>query len=236
MPTPPRYSVAVVEDDAGLRTDLVEFLELRGFAVHGFESAEDFLKTWPATSFDLLLLDVALPGASGLEIAQRVRARDAVGIVMLTAFDSDQDHVTGLDAGADVFLSKRSSLEVIEATCLSVLRRLNRGVLEDTNAGDLWRLDVPDWRLSAPNGTSTKLTYAEVTLISSLFEAPNHVVSREALLARLDRQETISGLRNLDNIASRLRRKVKADCGMELPVRPSYSRGYTFTGKCEVSK
>jgi len=116
--------VAVVEDVPEQCAVMVEFLQLRGFAAQGFESAEAFYQAWPAERFDLLLLDVALPGASGLEVARRVRQRDAAGIVMLTAQDADSDQVAGLGAGADAYLSKRSSLEVVEATCHSVLRRL----------------------------------------------------------------------------------------------------------------
>src|SRR5512143_226564 len=106
--------VAVVEDDPGLCSDLVEFLQLRGFSARGFASAEAFYRAWPAVRFDLLLLDVALPGDSGLEVARKVRAADTAGIVMLTALDADSDQVAGLWAGADAYLSKRSSLEVIE--------------------------------------------------------------------------------------------------------------------------
>src|SRR5215468_8009927 len=83
----PSPLVAVVEDNPGLLADLVEFLKMRGFAAQGFASAEDYFGVWPARRFDLLLLDVALPGIGGLEVAQRVRAQDAAGIVMLTAFD-----------------------------------------------------------------------------------------------------------------------------------------------------
>ncbi|OMG52469.1 hypothetical protein BJN45_14325 [Azonexus hydrophilus] len=226
----PPYLVAVVEDNPGLLADLVEFLIMRGFAAQGFDSAEAFFHIWPATTFDLLLLDVALPGASGLEIAQRVRVKDAVGIVMLTALDANDDHVLGLGAGADVYLSKRSSLEVIEAACHSVLRRVDR---PEPPAG-AWRLNARQWRLEAPNGTQLELTHAEVGLLSTLFERPGLAIGREELLTCLGKPETLSNLRNLDNTASRLRRKVQAACGLELPVRPSYGKGYTFIGGCEV--
>ncbi|WP_426701636.1 response regulator transcription factor [Rhodanobacter sp. Col0626] len=236
----PPYLVAVVEDNPGLLADLVEFLDLRGFAVSGFGNAEAFFEAWPATRFDLLLLDVALPGVSGLEIAQRVRAQDvagiggATGVVMLTALDANDDHVLGLNAGADIYLSKRSSLEVIEAACHSVLRRLDRPDANFSSVGELWRLHARHWQLHAPNGTALDLTHTEAVLLFSLCEKPGKAVTREALLLRLGKQETLSSLRNLDNTASRLRRKVQAVCGMELPVRPSYGKGYTFTGYCEV--
>ncbi|MFN3731952.1 response regulator transcription factor [Comamonas testosteroni] len=237
---PPCY-VAVVEDDAGLLADLIDFLELRGFSVCGFDSAESFFSVWPATSFDLLLLDVALPGVSGLDIAQRVRAHDAhntTGIVMLTALDANDDQVLGFHAGADVYLSKRSSLEVIEAACYGVLRRLGRGRHEvNRQAGpaeQVWRLHPKDWRLHTPNSVALDLTHAEVRLLCALCETPGKAVTREALLVHLDKQETPFTLRNLDNTASRLRRKVQAACGLELPLRPSYGKGYTFAAHCEL--
>src|SRR5262249_49096086 len=148
---------AVVEDDPGLLRDLLEFLALRGFAARGFASAETFFESWPAARYDLLLLDVALPGVSGLEIAQRVRADSSqnggVGVVMLTALDANDDHLLGLHAGADVYLSKRSSLEVIEAACRSVLRRLHApGRSRSGDADGHWRLDTQRWQLQAPAG------------------------------------------------------------------------------------
>jgi len=229
----PHRRVAVVEDNPELLADLVEFLCLRGFDARGFASAEAFFAVLPALHFDLLLLDVALPGMSGLEIAQRVRIDDAAGaapgVVMLTALDANADQVLGLNAGADVYLSKRSSLEVIEAACRSVLRRLGKAEI-----GERWSLHVRRWQLLAPNGTVLDLTHAEVALLEALCGQPGQAVTREALLARLGKQETLSSLRNLDNTASRLRRKVQAACGIELPLRPSYGKGYTFTGNCGI--
>ena len=230
--------VAVVEDNPGLLADLVEFLGMRGFAARGFASAEAFFKAWPATPFDLLLLDVVLPGASGLEVAQRVRAQKnlaaQVGIVMLTALDANNDHVLGLEAGADMYLSKRSSLEVIEAACHSMLRRLDRDD-DASSVQEPWRLNSLHWLPKAPDGSLLSLTHAEVTVLGALFDKPGQAIAREELLTRLSKKETLSNLRNLDNTISRLRRKVHAACGIELPVRPSYGRGYTFTGECETN-
>jgi DNA-binding response OmpR family regulator len=235
MPTRPPSLLAVVEDNAGLRDDLVEFLQLKGFAVRGFDSAEAFFRAWPAVRFDLLVLDVGLPGASGLEIARRVRARDTAGVVMLTSLDTNEDQVAGLSAGADIYLSKHSSLEVIEAACHSVLRRLGSGAASSGPArGEAWRLDALHRRLEAPDGAAVDLTHDEALILSALFHAPGEAISREQLLARLGKPDTPSNIRNLDNAASRLRRKVQQACGLELPLRPAYGKGYTFSGVCEV--
>jgi len=243
MSRPFSLLVAVVEDSPELLADLVEFLNLKGFVAQGFESGEAFFKAWPSTPFHLLLLDVALPGISGLEIAQQIRAQHGLGrpleIVMLTALDSSGDHVLGLEAGADTYLSKRSSLEVIEASCHSVRRRLERSAADDGKAGEEaaehWILHVRDWFVTAPNGRRLQLTHAEVVVLSMLFAHPGQAVAREALLLRLEKQDTLSNLRNLDNTTSRLRRKVFAACGIELPLRPSYGKGYTFSGRCGLA-
>ncbi|MFT0534371.1 response regulator transcription factor [Castellaniella hirudinis] len=244
----PALHIAVIEDSPELQADLVEFLTLRGFSAQGFDSGEAFFAAWPATPFQLLLLDIVLPGISGLDVAQRVRARAPAGglpdIIMLTALDANHDHVLGLQAGADIYLSKRSSLEVIEATCRSVQRRqagrhpappgaqaLSTIPPDDTAA---WRLHAREWRMQAPNGSSLQLTHPEVVMLTMLFQQPGQSVTRVALLQRLGKQDTLSNLRNLDNTASRLRRKALATCATELPLRPSYGKGYTFSGCCRL--
>ena len=230
------HTIAVVEDNAELRTDLVEFLHLRGFNAQGFESAETFFLTWPATDFSLLLLDIALPGASGLEIAQRVRTQNSkVGIIMLTALDANADQVHGLNTGADIYLAKRSSLDVIAAACHSVLRRLDH-VQRTVEHATSWVLSASRWQLQMPNSASLTLTQTEAILLAALFEQAGQAISREALLLHLDKPETLSNLRNLDNTVSRLRRKVQTACGVELPVRSGYGRGYTFVGQCEIAQ
>jgi DNA-binding response OmpR family regulator len=232
---PPHF--AVIEDDPRLCSDLVEYLQLRGLTATGFESAEAFFEIWPTESFDLLLLDIALPGASGLEVARRVREQDSTGIVMLTALDAAGDQVTGLTMGADAYLSKQSPLELIEATCQSVLRRMAMGNdhKDKPSRMERWHLSHKKWSLTAPNGVNVILTHSEVTFLTALFNNPGEAVKRNELLALLGRQETFHNLRNLDNAASRLRRKVESACGIKLPVRSSYGSGYTFSGECEVA-
>ncbi|MFT4178661.1 MAG: response regulator transcription factor [Thermomonas sp.] len=230
-------SLAVVEDNPELLGDLVEYLRLRGFSARGFASAEDFFLHWPGTRFDLLLLDVALPGSSGLDIARRVRTQGSgVGIILLTVLDANQDHALGLDAGADVFLSKRSSLEVIEAACRSLLRRLDTAPATNaTDAAPQWRLHLRRWQLQTPDEQLLDVTHSEAELLAALMQHPGQTIARQALLARLGKAETLSSLRNLDNTVSRLKRKVQAACGQELPLRPSYGRGYTFAGSGGVT-
>lgn len=244
--------LAVVEDEHSLRDDLLEFLTWRGFDAHGFESAETFKMAHAEQAFELLLLDIGLPGLSGLDLAGQLQAMPQVpGIVMLTAFGSDEDQVAGLGFGADAYLVKGSSLQVIEATCLSVLRRLGKHASllrpEPPSAAaetlpnnvphtktDEWVINLTSWQLTTPNGERLRLTHQETLILRRLMQQPGTAVSRAELLADLGKPETLSNLRNLDNGASRLRRKVLAGCALELPLRPSYGQGYTFAGNGRV--
>lgn len=247
MPTPHR--IAVIEDDHSQLNDLVEFLELKRFHVQGFDSAESFLETWPRTSFDVLILDIILPGSSGIEVAQHIRKHcDKVpGIIMLTALDANHDLALGLNTGADIYLSKRSSLDVIEAACHSVIRRLPTNPTAPKNdegyagivaltqpSSTAWTLISQKWQLKSPDGHELPLTHSEVTLLKALFERPGYAITRDELLKNLDKKETLSSLRNLDNTVSRLKRKIQLTCETDFPLRTSYGRGYTFIGVCEI--
>ena len=236
--------IAVVEDEHSLRKDLAEYLQARGFAVQDYASAEALYQAFAPPSCDLVLLDIGLPGQSGLQAARWVRDRSSAGIVMLTAFREPADQVAGLQAGADAYLIKNAPLEVIEATCRSVLRRVaaNRQLgidaqVQHTHSArahtpaveeSAWQLQPKRWLLIPPKGEPVVLTYKELIFLSELMQAQGRTVSRLALLKAMGKTETLSNLRNLENYASRLRRKVLSQTGLELPVRTSYSQGYTF--------
>ena len=235
--------IAVVEDEKSLRQDLVEYLQLRGFFVQGFESAELLYRVWRDSAFDLAILDIGLPGDSGLQAARLLRARSLAGIVMLTAQGGQSDQVLGLESGADAYLWKTASLQVIEATCRSVLRRVF-GVAAPGHGGEAsasvadvcgWRLCCKNWRLTVPSGERLDLTHTEMLFLQTLLQRAGTPVNRSELLTILGKADTLSNLRNLDNCASRLRRKISKESGMDIPIRSSYGNGYTFVGEGGLS-
>ena len=235
MSPPPtsQIRIAVVEDEHSLRLDLLDFLGWRGFEAQGFDSAEAFVAGHTQQPFDLVLLDIGLPGCSGLELARQLRGAPQVpGIVMLTAFASDEDRVAGLTLGADAYLTKDASLQLVEATCRSVLRSVSRR-LAPVGANE-WVLYVTSGQLGVPCGARLTLTHQETLLLRRLMEQTGVAVTRAELLQDMGKPETLSNLRNLDNGASRLRRKVLANCAKELPLRPSYGLGYVFAGTGRV--
>lgn len=234
--------IAVVEDDRALRQDLVDFLNLSGFEAVGAGSAAQLWQLLATQPVQLVLLDIGLPDESGLVLAPLLSARHpGTGIVMLTAFSEDQAQVQGLCGGADAYLLKGTSLEVIEATCRSVLRRIEstevppppaepQGSGPGQAANPVWKLSAVDCVLLGPNGRSTPLTLMELGFLKAVMATPGQTLTREALLQAMGKADTLNNLRNLDGCATRLRRKTGTAIGMELPLRSFYGRGYVFTG------
>ncbi len=221
--------VFVVEDDAHLRRDLVDFLTLRGFAASGCESVEAFLRVDQDVEPELVVLDIGLPGRDGLSLVTELRQRaSSPAIVLLTAFGADEDYLRGLACGADAYVVKNRSLAVVEATCRSVLRRFDRDHRDPTRA--TWALDEGASKLQVPGGACVALTHQEALFLQRALRDAGRVVTRDLLLGDLGKANTLANLRNLDNFAARLRRKVLAQTGVELPLRSAYGEGYVFRG------
>lgn len=232
-PPPQPYRIAVVEDDHHLRNDLLDFLTWQGFEAVGCESAEAFEAMYPRRPVDLVLLDIGLPGKSGLALLTTLRKQNAsLGVVLLTSFDTDEVRIQGLTEGADAYLVKNSTLELIAATCHSVLRRLPKAPAAAASllpaAPNGWHLDAGRARLRTPDGEELELTHMETVFLSRLMSVAGTPVTRDALLTELCRPNTYNNLRNLDNCAARLRRKVHSLTGLQLPVRACYGQGYAF--------
>jgi DNA-binding response OmpR family regulator len=244
---PKNTCIIVVEDEPSLREDLVDYLNLRGFNALGAATArrlEELLAVRPAT---LVVLDIGLPDRSGLDMVPWLRQHHPeVGIVMLTAFGDATTRVASLDGGADAYLVKGASLEVIEATCMALMRRLPPkqlvpapgasaliGALPEASGDDTsaWVVDVCLGVLRGPVRGELSLTLMEQNFLVQLMAAPGQIVSRKDILAALSRPDTLNNLRNLDGCVARLRRKVEQSLGESLPVRSSYGQGYAFTGR-----
>lgn len=235
-PLAPTHRIAVVEDDHHLRQDLLDFLRWRGHLAFGCESAEAFAALQERAPVDLALLDIGLPDLDGLALLRRLRrASVSPAVVILSAFATDADRTRGLIDGADAYVVKGSSLEVIEATCISVLRRASWSIDRmaagagpaPTEVGT-WTLHEPRSVLLAPDGQVTVLTHTEAQFLRGLFLEPGAPVSRERLLEVLGKPVSPASLRNLDNCATRIRRKVQTATGHDLPVRSCYGQGYAL--------
>lgn len=172
----------VVEDEPELNRLLKKRLEEAHYSVDACLTGTDALDYLAGAEYDALVLDVMLPGVSGLEVLRRMRsARDATPVLLLTARDGIEDRVTGLDAGADDYLPKPFDTAVLQARLRALLRRSGGGAV--LQAGDL-RLDPAELTLTGPAGAA-ELSRKECALLEALLRAPGRLQPRAALLARV---------------------------------------------------
>ncbi|MBF0609693.1 MAG: response regulator transcription factor [Magnetococcales bacterium] len=230
----PLPTLMIVEDDADLRTDLVDFFTMRGYQTRGVEDGDGLFEQWSTQTADLVILDVMLPGESGLEIATKLRQLPKVpGIMMLTCRTETEDQVAGLTAGADVYLTKGTDLLILEASINSLWRRITNSAAP-APPSDHWVLDGMGWTLMAPNGRLCKLTAMEKNLLLRLFQEPGTLVDRSTLVCLLDKEDTPTNRRNLDVLVLRLRKKVLEELYFELPLEVIYGRGLAFNAKVSI--
>jgi len=231
--TDDRYHVVVVEDDDLLRSLFVNFFSGEGWDVSGVASGGELDCLQQERTVDAILLDVNLPGESGFSVAARLRLLpDPPPIIMLSSRDSDEDKIAGLDAGADIYLTKDSDLKVVSAHLRSALRRKEHSP-SASSAG--WRLETQGWRLVAPNGKEAKLTVSEHLFLALVMQESGRLWSREDVAKALSKIPSLDTDRAVSVLATRLRQKIDKSTGIELPVR-SMRGGYFFGSEAEIRR
>ncbi|TDV45378.1 DNA-binding response OmpR family regulator [Actinophytocola oryzae] len=177
-------TVLVVDDDLTVRDVVRRYLELAGHQVALADNGEDALAWIAAHKPDLVVLDLMLPGISGLEVCQRLRATSTVPVVMLTALGEEENRIAGLQLGADDYVTKPFSPRELALRVSSVLRRAAPAPLAGTIAdGDL-ELDVSA-RRATRGGTDLSLTTREFDLLAYFLTHPGEACTREHLLEKV---------------------------------------------------
>ena len=225
--------VLIVEDDAGLRVLLQRLLRENGLDAVGVQDGTEMWRRWEAESFDLVLLDLMLPGAGGLDLLRGLRARTQTPVIIVSARGEEIDRVLGLELGADDYVSKPISHKELLARIRAVLRRPPMGEApgaagrRDVLGFDGWRLDLRGRTLHSPSGAAVELSGAEHDLLVSFAENARRVIGRERLLELSRSRLGEVSDRSVDVLVSRLRRKLEAGGGAGL-IRTVRGVGYTF--------
>jgi two-component system phosphate regulon response regulator OmpR len=219
--------ILVVDDDNRLRDLLRKYLADNGFRVSAAADASEARKTLAAFDFDLMVLDLMMPGETGLELARSLQKERRVPILMLTAMGESADRIAGLETGADDYLTKPFEPRELLLRINSILRRINEmpqaaPVVAKEIAFGPFRFDLARGELKRGE-ERIKLTDAERGLLAALARNPGATLSREEL-ARLTGPG--NNARTIDVQVTRLRRKIEPDAKFPRYLQTARGRGY----------
>ena len=241
-PMPHAPHILVVDDHQQIRDSVTRYLEKNGMRATAAKDAMDMDAKLSRGHFDLLVLDVMMPGESGLSVCQRLSVNKTIPIIMLTALGEETDRIVGLEIGADDYLAKPFNPRELLARIKAVLRRAPQS---ETVAGELAGkrvafghlvLDVDRQVLLGPDGAETLLTYADFKLLSVLLERPRVVLSREQLLDLTQGRAAGPLDRTIDNQISRLRRMIEHNPGRPKIITTVRNGGYCLATDVEVER
>lgn len=225
--------ILLIEDDRNMAMGLVFNLRSEGFEVVHCLDGEAGLAAIAAEAFDLLVLDWMLPGADGLEVLRELRKKNvSVPVLLLTARDTKEDIVEGLDSGADDYLSKPFDLNVLLARIRSLLRSrawlTQKEAVKEARFGDIYiNFETFDATVA---GRQVKLSYKEAMIMKLFWEKRNQVITREELLQKVWGIDGYIQSRTVDNHIVQLRKIFEANPKNPRLILSIHGSGYKFVG------
>ncbi|MEQ1647935.1 MAG: response regulator transcription factor [Hyphomicrobiaceae bacterium] len=226
--------ILIVDDDAQIRQLAGKFLREHGYKVTAARDGREMRQILSAASIDLVILDIMLPGANGLDLCREIRSGSAIPVIMLTARGSETDRIVGLEIGADDYLSKPFNPRELLARINAVLRRARanngtpQGGYEYSLRFDGWCLDLRRRELTNPHGVVVDLSTGEYDLLQSFLEAPQRVLTRDQLMDAAKHRIATGFDRAIDIQVSRLRRKIDASEDGQAMIKTIRGAGYMF--------
>ena len=229
-----RPHLLIVDDDHEIRSLLSGFLARHGFRVATAANGSD--SPWETRTFELIILDLMLPGEDGLAICRRIRRESSVPIIMLTALDTDTDRIIGLEVGADDYLAKPFNPRELLARIRAVLRRAENAVVTEEGQDGIygfegWTLDSGRRTLHDPDGEPVALTAGEFDLLAALVHRADRIVSRDQLMDILHGREAGPFDRSIDVQVSRLRGKIEKSPSEPQLIKTVRGQGYVIAAR-----
>ncbi|BBH14036.1 response regulator [Chromobacterium haemolyticum] len=226
----------VVDDDPDLRDLLCDYLGRQGFAVDAVGDGQAMHQAIAAQNYNMLILDLMLPGEDGLTLCRNLRERSCMPILMLTARGDELDRIIGLEMGADDYLTKPFSPRELLARIKSILRRVSDQPANTASVRRLrfagWTLDLNAQHLLDEAGVVTPLSGGEFKLLQALAENANAVMSRDQLMEAMNGKEAGPFDRTVDVMIGRVRRRLGEDAREPMLLKTIRSGGYMLA--CEV--
>jgi two-component system OmpR family response regulator len=225
--------VLIVDDDESLRREVADYLAENKFEVQTAANAREMDAVLAEQSFDLIVLDVMMPGEGGLSVCRRLTDSGGPAVIMMSAMGEEIDRILGLELGADDYLPKPCNPRELLARMRAVLRRREGGAQGQRGADGMefefmgYSLDLLKRRLRAPSGVLVLLTSGELSLLTAFLEHPGRVLTRDQLVDFARGSDADIFDRAIDVQISRLRRKLSECEGQDL-IRTFRGAGYMF--------
>ena len=223
--------ILVVDDEKSIVKGIKFSLEQDDMKVEVAYDGETALELAKANHYDMILLDIMLPGFSGLEVCQMIREFSDVPIIMLTAKSDDMDKILGLEYGADDYITKPFNILEVKARIKAIFRRNNRNMPEQENQKVIetkgLKIDVDSRRVYIDD-KEVNLTAKEFELVYLLVSNPNKVYSREQLLKTIWGPSYPGDARTVDVHVRRLREKIEATPADPKYIHTKWGVGYYF--------
>lgn len=234
-------NILVVDDDAEIRALLSEYLTREGYKVTTVPDGRAMDEALEDQRFDLVVLDLMLPGEDGISLCRRLRAKSILPVIMLTARGEEADRITGLETGADDYLPKPFNPRELSVRIQSVLRR-SRTLPENLTPEQArrfnfagWRLDTATRQLMSPAEVVVPLSGAEYRLLLAFLHHAGEVLSRDRLTEIIrGRGNHMPFDRSIDVQVSRLRQRLGDDGRVPALIRTVRGEGYLFAIPVEV--
>lgn len=228
-------NVLVVDDDEDIRSLICQYLHSYAMTSVGVGNGHAMRDAMARQAFDVIVLDLMLPGESGLTLCKEIRSQSTVPVLMISAHGEPVERIISLEIGADDFVSKPFDIRELVARIHSVLRRTQAGRQVSSDAGNKpprqiqfgeWRLNVALRQLLDKQGLVIPLSNAEFRLLCVLLQRPRTILDRELLLD-LTRGSTVDAVdRSIDILISRLRNKLRDDPRNPQLIRTVRGAGY----------
>lgn len=226
--------ILVVDDHRDIRDALAKYLARSGYRVSQADSAAAARKIMRDASIDLCVLDIMMPGEDGLSLTRDLRSQGNLPIILLTAVAEETDRIVGLEMGADDYLTKPFNPRELLARIKAVLRRAQALPPQPSGQppGRLkigpWLIDPAAQEAASITGEPLALSTAEFRLLHALITHPQRVLTRDQLLDLTQGRSALPFDRSIDNLVSRLRRKIEPDPKNPTLIKTHWGGGYSL--------
>ena len=224
--------ILIIEDEEAIADLEKDYLELSDFEVEIENTGDQGLKTALSKEFDLIILDLMLPGVDGFEVCRQIREKKNVPIIMVSAKKDDIDKIRGLGLGADDYMTKPFSPSELVARVKAHMARYDRLVGSSQKANDIieirgLKIDKTARRVYV-NGEERIFTTKEFDLLTFLAENPNHVYSKEELFREIWDMDSIGDIATVTVHIKKIREKIEFDSAKPQYIETIWGVGYRF--------